>query len=77
MFMKHIPGTYEDAAKRSDFRESMRFDPLITATHFECRYKALLKYIIKGPQSQLALFKIISLELNFRIEAVAITIYFF
>ena len=45
--------TYEDAAKRSDFRESMCSDPLITPTHFERRFKALLKYVIKGPQSPL------------------------
>ena len=51
MFLENI--TYEDAAKRSDFRESMCSDPLITATHFERRFKALLKYVIKGPQSPL------------------------
>lgn len=48
MLLEHM--TYEDAVKKGSFTSSMRDDPLLTATHFDRRFSALLKFVIlDGP----------------------------
>ena len=39
--------TYEEAARNSSANEQMRKDPLLTSLHFERRWRAFLKYILK------------------------------
>lgn len=45
--------SYDDAVKEGSFFNSMRSDPLLTATHFQRRFDALLKYVINGPKKPL------------------------
>lgn len=39
--------------KRGNCFDSMRKDPLLTAIHFERRFKALMKYVFNGKQQPL------------------------
>lgn len=42
--------TYDEAVNKGSFFSSMRADPLLTATHFDRRFSALLKFVIlDGP----------------------------
>ena len=44
---------YGTAVKKQSLLESMRSDPLMSATHFERRFNALMKHVIKGPEKPL------------------------
>ena len=45
-----LEGTsYFNATDRTNIFNSMRADPLLTATHFERRFKALFQHVINGP----------------------------
>ena len=46
MLLQNI--TYEEATRNSSANEQMRKDPLLTSLHFERRWHAFLKYILKG-----------------------------
>ena len=45
--------TYQDATSRSNLLDSIRSDPLLTAFHFDRRFKALFKHVINGPEHPL------------------------
>lgn len=45
--------SFDEAEKRGNCFDSMRKDPLLTAIHFERRFKALMKYVINGKQKPL------------------------
>ena len=45
--------TYQDATSRSNLLDSMRSHPLLTAIHFDRRFKALFKHVINGPDHPL------------------------
>lgn len=44
---------FYEAEKRGNCFDSMRKDPLLTAIHFERRFKALMKYVFNGKQQPL------------------------
>lgn len=45
--------SFDEAEKRGNCFNSIRKYPLLTAIHFERRFKALMKYIIIGKQKPL------------------------
>ena len=45
--------SYSEAINKKKFISCMRSDPILTATHFERRFSALMKFIIKGDKKPL------------------------
>ena len=58
--------TYEEATRNSSANEQMRKDPLLTSLHFERRWRAFLKYILKGKNKPLGKVNDYLLQLTIR-----------